>query len=90
MRDQIARRSRRSSCCVPCQSMSNRMSRPSRSASFTGAFGRAVAIVEDVGPFDELAVCDHPLELGIVDEMIIDVVDSRRAASAGWSRGSTW
>ena len=52
--------------------------------------GRAVAIAEDMRPFDELAVGDHPVELGVVDEMIVDAVDLARAASAGWSPRPTW
>src|SRR3990170_2394334 len=37
-------------------------------------FRGAVAVTEDIGPFDELAGGDHRIEPGIVDEMIIDVV----------------
>ena len=88
--DQIARRTPRSSCCVPCQSMSNRMSRPSSSASLIGAFGRAVAMVEHMGPFDELVGLDQPVELGVVDEMIIDVVDLAGPLRPGGRATPTW
>ena len=71
-----------SSCCVPCQSMSNRMSRPLAQRRLHRRLGRAVAIAEDVRPFDEFAGGDHPVELGVVDEVIVDVVDFARAHRA--------
>ena len=52
--------------------------------------GGSVAIAEHRRPFDEFASLDHAVELGVVDEMIIDIVDLARAASAGWSRRPTW
>ena len=48
--------------------------------------GRAVAIVEHRRPFDELAGLDQPVELGIVDEMIVDIVALARPLGAGRRR----
>ncbi len=63
------------SCCVPCQSISNSTSRPSQRASLaTWPARRAVVIVEDLGVFQELAAVDHQVEIGAVDEMIVDAV----------------
>ena len=45
--------------------------------------GRAVPMVEDVGPLGELVRRDHPFELGVVDEMIVHVRLVRPGASAG-------
>ena len=62
------------SCWVPCQSMSNRMSRPSRQRVLHGRLGGSVAVAEHRRPFDELAGGDEPVELGVVDEMIIHIL----------------
>jgi hypothetical protein len=60
---------------APCQSMSNRTSRPSDRARSIGARGRAVAGAVDVGPFQEGVSVDQALELGVVDEVIVAVGD---------------
>jgi hypothetical protein len=44
---------------------------------------RAVAVAEDVRPFQELAVADHVLEPGEVDEMIVDAFHFAPAAAGG-------
>ena len=36
---------------------------------------RAVALAEDIGPFEELIVLDHVVELGVIDEVVIDAFD---------------
>ena len=61
--------------------MSNKMSRPAFERGLHRRLGRAVAIVEHRRPFDELAGVDQAVELGVVDEMIVDVVALARAAS---------
>ena len=43
----------------------------------------AVAMIEDIGPFGEFVVGDQPVELRVVDEMIIDPVDLARAHRPG-------
>ena len=45
----------------------------------------SVAMVEDRRPFDELIRRDQPLELGVVDEMIVHAVLLRPGALAGSS-----
>ena len=48
--------------------------------------GRAVAVPEHRRPFIELVGCDHAIELGLTDEVIVAPVDlggARRAGGAG-------
>jgi hypothetical protein len=44
--------------------------------------GRSIAMAEDRRPFDEFAGVDHPVELGVVDEMIVDPIGFARALGA--------
>ena len=40
-----------------------------------GRFWGPVAMAEHVRPFDELVRTDHPVELGIIDEVIVGAFD---------------
>ena len=75
-----------SSCCVPCQSMSNKMSRPAFERFLDRLLGAAVAMVEDIGPFGKIVGVDHRVECRLVDEMIVASVDFARGAWRGWWR----
>ncbi len=66
-------------------------------AFFQGCFdrclGRAVAVAEHGRPFDELALGDHPVELGVIDEVIVHVIDFAGAPEPGGRRdghGDLW
>ena len=74
------------SCWVPCQSTSNRTSRPAASVVLHRLARAAVAVAEDRRVLEQGALGDHRLEAGAVDEEVVAAVYLARPRRPGGDR----